>query len=45
MTKEHKRMIKKSLKQMQREEEVRERGGAILAGIATWIIWFAIFFA
>ena len=45
MTKDHKRMIKQSLKHMQREDDVNGKIAAFVAGLSTWIIWFAIFFA
>ena len=45
MTKEHKRICNNSFNQMRREDEIQEKLGAALAGFASWIIWFAIFFA
>lgn len=45
MTKDHKMMIEKSMKQMRREEELSEKYAAALGGLSTCIIWFAIFFA
>lgn len=45
MTKENRRIIKNSCRQLEREEEIQGKLASAALGIATWVIWICILFA